>query len=299
MRRTVTLIAALLAFGATPATGAEIVGSDLAAVPNNHTSSPTTFFQRVQPPAVTLPMAVSSPGVIVQVRIRHNTPPALATTAGFSILSGTFPSFSARTSAGLPDFQWTVADGTGIRSFAPNPGIPIAAGERLAYRQVSNNNSPQIFRSGDGGTFALRSDSHTAGTLSYTDNPAGQLLMQYTVEPDVDVDGFGDESQDNTPSACRGLTVTKFGTPGNDAVIGTAGDDVISTGGGDDLVLGLGGNDILCGGDGNDILKGGPGKDRLFGEAGRDKLKGGAAKDYCNGGLEQDKASKCEKAKQI
>ena len=85
----------------------------------------------------------------------------------------------------------------------------------------------------------------------------------------------------NPPQTCKGLTATLIGTDASEELIGTAGNDVIKGNGGDDIIRGLGGNDTLCG------------------DAGRDKLKGGAGKDYCNGGLDQDKARKCEKAKQI
>lgn len=132
-------------------------------------------------------------------------------------------------------------------------------------------------------------------------DPKRELMISADVEPDVDADGLGDETQDNdVVSACVGLTVTKLGTPGNDVILGTPGNDVIAAGAGDDLVRGLGGNDVLCGGPGDDKLKGGKGKDKIFGESGRDTLRGGGGqRDTCRGGPQRDTAKRCETVRSL
>ena len=298
MTRLAAGVAAALMMAAGSASAAETVGSDLAGSP----SAPSfgqgfTETHLTQRTGASLPVTASAPGVIVQIKIRHSDAPQNAT-GGWSILSGTFPNFTARTSTGLPDFSWTNAQPAGIRTLAFNPGVPIAAGERLAYRSVAGNSPGIVKVDSPGAQGAGRAGMHTSDQQAYS-GPfmAFEHLWQMRIEPDVDIDGLGDESQDNSPSACAGLTVTKFGTSGDDAIFGTDGNDVISTGGGNDVVRSLGGDDIVCGGEGNDKLKGGAGKDRLFGEAGRDKLNGGGSKDYCKGGADKD-AIGCEKAKQ-
>lgn len=311
MRRMTTLVsgvAAALLVAAAPARAAETVGSDLSGTPNFGAVGLFTYTQLVQPPGVLLPLTASVPGVLVEIRIKH-LPVTSDATGGFSILSGAASPFAARTSALLPNFAWANGDTGEIRSITPVPdasghprGVPIAAGERLAYRLVSAP-APPMFQTGSG-TMGYHNSDHVSGSQPYL--PAiDTILMQMRVEPDADRDGYGDETQDPCPFVA-GLkcappceNATMVGTSGNDVIVGTPGNDVIATHGGDDVVRGLGGNDIICGGDGNDTLKGGAGADWLYGEAGRDKLKGARSADYCNGGLDKDKASRCEKATQI
>lgn len=311
VRRTTKLfggVAAVLMIAVAPATAAEVVGSDLVAAPAfSAFGAPSTQTTVVQAAGVTLPLTASKAGVIVEVKIRHTSPP-VNSMGGFSILSGISPDFTARTSSLLPDFAWQNGQDGGVRTFKPSPdaggaarGVPIAAGERLAYRHVSGGTSPLLFA--NGGTYRATGSNHVSGPVSYPITGPAQALLQMRIEPDVDGDGYGDETQDPCP-ILAGLTcappcqnATKVGTSGNDVIFGTAGNDVIATNGGDDIVRGLGGDDVICGGDGNDKLKGGAGKDRLYGEAGRDKLRGGGGKDSCFGGADKD-AIGCEKAKQ-
>ena len=311
MRRTKTVfgaVAAALMMAAGPASAAEIVGSNLAASANTGTPSPGTQVPGSQLGSVTLPIAASAAGVIVEIKVKHDVvAPNANATGGFSIVTVTPPNFTARTDAKLPDFTWTNGEAAGIRTFVPTPdaqgraqGVPIAAGERLALRNVSGT-APFVTNNFAGHDF-VSFTNQVSGTVVYNDFPF-ELLAQMRIEPDADHDGYGDETQDR----CLGFAgptcappcenATQVGTAGNDIILGTAGNDVIAAGAGDDVVRGLGGDDIICGGDGNDKLKGGAGKDALYGEAGRDKLNGGGAKDRCFGGADKD-AIGCEKAKQ-
>ncbi|MGH8478718.1 MAG: calcium-binding protein [Gammaproteobacteria bacterium] len=95
--------------------------------------------------------------------------------------------------------------------------------------------------------------------------------------------------------ACRGHSVTIFGSAGPDTIRGTRRRDVIHGLRGNDIIRGLGGHDILCGGAGRDTLAGGNGNDRLFGEAGKDRLDGGPGRDRCNGGPARDTVTRCER----
>lgn len=280
---------------ASPAYAASPFGSDLSVAPNgtpvpnsshvvHHSTAPTT-------------------GALVAITVRHGVSGANPGAISFRIFSGTSPNFSARIVERLADLTLVNAvpgtvtlqpkDGNGT----PH-GVPIAAGERIGFAQVGGGGGQTLtLAANNPGSARANAPSTSLNQQLYTITQNADITIQGLIEPDVDLDGYGDESQDTSPSACRGLTVTKLGTPGNDVIDGTAGNDVISTGGGDDIVRGLGGDDIICGGDGNDKIKGGAGRDRLYGEAGRDKLRGGGSKDFCVGGADKD-AIGCEKAKQ-
>lgn len=287
---------ATLMLGASPAAGADLVGSDLTAPASSVNNPPRTMTAIDQRAGVLLPLTVPTRGVIVEVKLKHGAVAVAGGISGFSILSGDHPNFTARTSAALPDFAWPVGPAD-IRSFALNPGVQIASGERLAVRLVSGD-VPLVGSSPSGGaSIALVTDNHVAGQLTYPAPSGFEVLAQLRVEPDADFDSLGDETQDSAvASACLGLQPTHIGTPGDDVIVGTAGSDVIAAGGGADTVFGRGGGDIICGGDGNDRLKGGAGKDTIFGEAGRDKLRGGSGRDACKGGPDRDSAKRCEKS---
>ena len=129
--------------------------------------------------------------------------------------------------------------------------------------------------------------------------PNQRVNVSATLEPDADLDGFGDETQDKClgqsgpndgcPITCKGKPATIVGTSGDDRLSGTPAADVIVGVGGNDKLSGLAGNDVICGGDGKDTLKGGKGNDKLLGEAGKDTLKGGPGNDKLKGGPGKDK----------
>ena len=296
LRNCLVVASAAVLLAGSPAAGADTVGSDLAASATSVNNPPRTVTPIDQRAGVLLPVTVPNDGVIVEVKLKHGQVLVSGGISGFSILSGAHPNFTARTSASLPDFGW-LAGPDGTRTFALNPGVQVATGERLAVRQVSGD-VPTIASSPvPGATLALVADNHVSGVLEYP-APAGfELLAQMRIEPDADFDSLGDETQDAAiASACLGVKPTHFGTPGDDVIVGTAGNDVVVAGGGADTVFGLGGSDTICGGSGTDRLKGGPGKDKIFGESGRDRLRGGTGRDACKGGANRDTAKRCEKA---
>jgi hypothetical protein len=140
-----------------------------------------------------------------------------------------------------------------------------------------------------------------------------QFDVSASLEPDKDLDGLGDETQDDNvqPRSCAGQEATIVGTGRSDRLRGTNRDDVIAAKGGNDRVTGLGGDDLVCGAAGNDVLRGkggddrlrggrgndqlwgGRGKDQLRGGPGKDKLRGGPGKDRCRGGGGSDDKRRC------
>jgi Ca2+-binding RTX toxin-like protein len=122
-----------------------------------------------------------------------------------------------------------------------------------------------------------------------------QFDVSASLEPDTDLDGLGDETQDNhvQPRSCAGEEATIVGTGRPDKLRGTKGDDVIAARGGDDSVNGLKGDDLVCGGAGADVLRGRRGDDRLRGGRGKDELRGGRGSDRCRGGGGSDSKRRC------
>jgi len=98
---------------------------------------------------------------------------------------------------------------------------------------------------------------------------------------------------------CKGVVVSRVGTPRADRLSGTNGADAFLLLAGADRASALGGNDALCGGKGRDRLKGGKGRDRLAGGPGGDKLNGGPGRDRCNGGPGRDRGKSCERDAKI
>ena len=314
--RLVTTAAAVLMMAAAPASAGEIVGSDLSGVvdvPNFSTG--ITAAGTGQRTGATLPMAATAAGVIVEIKIKHSDVPHDATGA-FSILSGDGqPNFDARTSTLLPTVVWQNGQGAAVRTFRPLPdangharGVPVVAGERMAYRSLTGDFSPGITdNTSPGAQYRYFLGSHVMDAQFYVSEIANrELMVQMRIEPDADRDGYGDETQDPCPIttglACAAPCeqATKVGTSGDDVIVGTAGNDVIAAGAGADKVFGLGGDDIICGADGNDVLKGGSGNDFLLGETGADNLKGGGGtRDFCTGGQGFDRATKCERIRSL
>jgi Ca2+-binding RTX toxin-like protein len=267
------------------------------------------WVQKTKVPTSSLPVAAPAAGTIVSIRIKHGTIPT-ATAAGFRIFNGSFVDGDPNTTRShgrLPDKAYAAGTGAATDTVIPvdadgRPhGVPIAAGERLGLASVDTP--------GDAGLNGFTAITAGGDVINYFDPVPGfkpnsnntfnnrDLLVQYTIEPDADGDGYGDETQE---FACGGQQATIVGTAGNDVLTGTPGNDVIAALDGNDTVVASGGDDVVCGGNGNDILKGGAGKDKLLGEAGKDTLKGGGGtKDVCKGGPGPDIARKCEKVRSL
>ncbi len=134
--------------------------------------------------------------------------------------------------------------------------------------------------------------------LDYTSSGTQyRLNVLAKVEPDVDRDGFGDETQDRCPEnggtqsfcTCATRKPTVMGDDKDNVLRGTPRADTIVGLGGNDRIRGRGGRDYICGGEGNDRISGGRGGDLLVGENGRDVLRGGPHSDALYGGKGKDK----------
>ena len=198
---------------ASPAGAAEVVGSTLNNSPTNLICGgcSASAVQTLKVTANSLPIVPTTAGVVVSVRLKHDSSgPAPTDTFGFRLLaSAGGTSFTARQPARLPDFQFPPNLPEGVRSFVPvdefgrPQGSPIGAGEFFGVVEISssgNSSGPAVLSAGAPATgaetkFAL--GTHNSGTLDYSINgPNVEILVQYTVEPDADGDGYGDETQD-------------------------------------------------------------------------------------------------------
>jgi hypothetical protein len=182
--------------------------------------------------------------------------------------------------------------------------IPVTGGEQLGLSAKGTMNTGCVYiEAGKDDVVGVKSPAGRIGQSESVTTGARFLVnVSATLEPDLDRDGFGDETRDLCPTeagpciSCRGQAATIVGSDLPEVIVGTAGRDVIAARGGADSVQSKGGNDVVCGGAGNDDLKGQAGGDRLFGEKGEDRLNGGARGDFCNGGRGSDRAPRrCER----
>jgi len=98
---------------------------------------------------------------------------------------------------------------------------------------------------------------------------------------------YGNEGDDRFINETD-LSVTAYGTDGNDSITGGLGADRIYGGDGNDTLVGGGGADSLRGGEGNDLINGGVGDDTILGEGGDDTLGGDQGDDILHGGAGSD-----------
>lgn len=248
--------AAVLLF-AGDARASEIVGSTLTQAPNAGFVTPLTAVAHVQPAdnPTPYPLSPTAAGVVTSVRIKHGGTGATPGSAGLRLLGTDFNTSIANRSltASAPveasNFAWPANLPAGVFEFTPTAGgagaipkgFPIATSQRVGYASISGS-LPQVaqYHSFDGHNWTtLITDpfiDHTSGSANYrmvADNE--ELLIQYTVEPDADSDGYGDDTQDACPAdagtrvACGAaipvLTGTSPASPASDTapkVQGTA-----------------------------------------------------------------------------
>jgi uncharacterized repeat protein (TIGR01451 family) len=232
MRRVVlpaVLVLALL--GPASASAAILVGSDLSLAPTNATAQPTaTLVQTVKRNSSSVPAATPSGGVLVNLKFAHG--PIAGGNHGFAfrILKGTSPVFTARPATPDGSAANTVtidgADNPGIETYAPTDaagdpmGIPIVAGERVALVAPGDVNVFYNGASATGGDYAFRTSSHDSGQLAYSDGEnSSDVLVQGTIETDIDSDKYGDETQD---SCKTDATVHKGPCPADVSITKTA-----------------------------------------------------------------------------
>jgi hypothetical protein len=201
---TAVTFTAVLALGASSATAATTVGSNLSAQPTDPIAFAATLINGALPASSIAPagLAAPGPGVITSWAMRSGEPSAANNTVRIRVISGNLAVASGRVH--------TAPDAAGVYSFAER--LPISAGEHPALEIAST-----------GGPVAVSTAAFTpsaifgAWTSPFADGESrppdsgspGELLLQATIEPDADADGFGDETQDG----CQGESGPRGGCP--------------------------------------------------------------------------------------
>ena len=200
-------------FGAPSASAAVTIGSNLQLNPEAQCGNNVCTATQVSGGSGTV--QAPSSGVVVRFRIKHG--PVLASTAnvGFKVLSGSNPFTVVQQTRLFPFPQANRPSGgiTEIGELDANNrprGLPIAAGERIAATvQDSRNNSNEavpFIAQHQGATAGVASSDHVAGSAHYETVSPIEILINATIEPDADRDGYGDETQDNCTSVANDQT---------------------------------------------------------------------------------------------
>jgi hypothetical protein len=226
MRRAIWLTAGLLgatAVAAAPASGSVTIGSNLATTPNispNIVGTQTTV-QKTLDPTHTAADGLTAPfsGVVVLFRYRQDSASVAPVTfrvihpvAGLDTSTGAGTSQSIVPGVGLNPtpvrMPIMAGDSIGIdccsgaahSGFYKGPGPPNEVGTYIGW------NAPAL---ADGGMPRLYNNSDS--TL--------EILLNATIEPDADHDGFGDETQDQ----CVGVAGANNGCPPASTPLGSPG----------------------------------------------------------------------------
>jgi hypothetical protein len=97
------------------------------------------------------------------------------------------------------------SSGFATATFDLNPGLPIAAGDYIGVDTVRDNGTTNgsVLRTQPGSSYVSFTTQLPDGGAPQVKMPTAdfEVYMQAIVEPDADRDGFGDESQDQCPSA--------------------------------------------------------------------------------------------------
>ena len=198
-----------LVLGVGGAGAATLVGSDLTPTPTIGFAVGNSTAQSVARTGSATPVASPVSGVITAIRVKHGNSGANPGLYGFRVLTGTPPTFTATgPPATLPDFNWPANETAGIDVFTPKQGatpkgIPVSVGARIGLVRFSGTAGHGVqyaSTAAPGGNLLGTGTPHNTGTLTYPSPFADhEQTIQFTVEPDADADGFGDETQDKCP----------------------------------------------------------------------------------------------------
>lgn len=194
-----------------PAAGqaAQVFGSDLLNPPNQPDCpaliGPCTIAAAVEVPAEGVLSSAGAPidGVITKFRVRAKVEsPTQATLRVAAVTPEGTPADTATAIAGgtgpTVTLQ-TAADDAPPQEFAAR--LTVKKGEHLALE--GSGLIATYDSSGDRFSYGF-APPLVAGTARKSSEALGQLLVQATVEPDADGDGFGDETQDACPTQKTG-----------------------------------------------------------------------------------------------
>jgi hypothetical protein len=186
-------------------------------------TSNVTLTETAPPTSATQPVTAPVSGVLTLIEGRYSA--AGETAYAYRILSGSSPSFTSRPattdgSSGkrltrVAPFPTTARDVVGFVDSRGHPrGLPIAAGERLGVYEAGSIWSFSPATGAAGATVSSTTGDHSSGTATYGASFGNlELQLRGTIEPDVDGDTYGDETQDNCPSIANDQTTNPCPPP--------------------------------------------------------------------------------------
>jgi hypothetical protein len=198
--------AALLALPAS-AGASTVVGSDLSAEPGTTFGFPSTFLLTGVRTGSAGVAASPVDGVVVKWLVKYTPWDRTSGEFALRVARSEGDRFRAR-GRSAPVTLPAAPDETG-KSYTSEffaTRLPIATGEFIGVEQFTRDFGPVIFRTGETGAAVMAfpppfAEGDLAGSNSNERDT--EALVQAVVEPDADRDGFGDESQDNCPSAAN------------------------------------------------------------------------------------------------
>jgi hypothetical protein len=194
--------AALLALPAS-AGAATVIGSDLGVDPDVAFDFPSTFLLTGVRTGSAGVAASPIDGVVTRWRVKYLPSNQASGELALRVARSEGGGFRARGKS-APVTLPPMSDGPGGYVISENfaARLPIAKGEYIGVEQLSGR-TPAIYRYGDPGASVIVVRPFAEGDFAqpYSDERDTEALLQADIEPDRDHDGFGDETQDNCPSA--------------------------------------------------------------------------------------------------
>jgi hypothetical protein len=156
------------------------------------------------PTSIASGQPVSSPidGVVVRYGAGAGDGPGVFSSVRFRVVRSTGPNAWAGAGGG-PTQTTSVSFGNSF--FDLKPGVPIRTGDYIGVDTVRNgSNTATTLRSQAGSSYVAVGDAPLSedGTprTGLAPKPGVEAFVQATVEPDADLDGYGDETQDGCPT---------------------------------------------------------------------------------------------------
>ena len=215
MRVAATVLASVVvAAGAAPAQAGVTFGSNLSLAPDSRCTTNACTVTQISGGSGTFQALAD--GVLVSFRIRHGPVGPTTANVGFKVLSGSGPDFTFVSQTRLFPFPAANRPAGGITEVAEVDGngrargLPIAAGQRIAAVVQDASGDPNqgvpFTVEQPGATLGVLAFDHVAGTASYNAVSPFEVLINATLEPDADRDGYGDETQDNCTTIANDQT---------------------------------------------------------------------------------------------
>ena len=191
------LVATIAGLCAPSAEGSTTIGSNLTVDPTVSYNLIGTLASRTMAPATTAPggITAASPGVITSWAVRSGPGASPISTVRLRVLVGDTATATGRVHPAPPT--------AGVWTYPERLPIPTAGnvGVELGSTTGATPGAPIFFFSTPAATVTQWNGPFADGATRppTQTSPGFTVALQATIEPDVDADGFGDETQDGCP----------------------------------------------------------------------------------------------------